>query len=101
MNQVGTITKQIATLVGMPEIAESAIMLGKSNVAHMVSKHPGDYKKYGNKIGEIVSEPDYVGKNPKDESIEYVKEFVIDGEYVKVAVRVSSSGVFSQGRCMC
>jgi len=33
-----------------------------------------------------------VGMNPKDGSIEYVREFLLDGEFVKVAVRVSGSG---------
>lgn len=32
---------------------------------------------------------DYVGINSSDNSIEFVKEYVIDNEFVKVAVRVS------------
>ena len=40
----------------------------------------------------ILAAPDYVGQNPTDGSIEYVKEYVINGEYVKVAVRIAGSG---------
>lgn len=42
----------------------------------------------------ILAYPDYVGQNPKDGSIEYVKEFLRDGEYVKVAVRLAQSERF-------
>jgi len=60
----------------------------------MQNSHPEDFEKYGSHLSEILENPDYVGKNPKDESIEYVKEFCIDGEYVKVAVRISSHGKY-------
>ena len=60
----------------------------------MQSKHPQDYQKYGQYIQSILSAPDYVGMNPSDSSIEYVKEFNINNEYVKVAVRISSGGKY-------
>lgn len=92
MKQIGTISKQVAKLVGLPELEGMAIMLGDSNIAHMKSKHPSDYEKYGGEISNIVTAPDYIGRNPKDNSIEYVKGYVVDDEYVKVAVRVSAAG---------
>ena len=49
---------------------------------------------YGERIPEIIDSPDYVAKNPSDNSIEYVKEFSVNDGYVKVAVRVSNSGVY-------
>jgi hypothetical protein len=58
----------------------------------MKKSHPADYERYGDRINIIIDSPDYVGINPKDSSIEYVKEFVVDGEHVKVAVRVTGSG---------
>lgn len=58
----------------------------------MQTSHPADYAKYGTHLAQILGEPDYVGINRKDDSIEYVKEFLLDGEYVKVAVRVSAGG---------
>lgn len=69
-------------------------MLGESNVEHMKKRHPADYDKYGCDIELILSEPDYVGQNPKDSSIEYVKGYHIDGKYVKVAVRLSAKGTY-------
>ena len=57
----------------------------------MKTSHPEDFEKYGSKLSKILSIPDYVGQNPSDGSIEYVKEFFVEGEYVKVAVRLSGS----------
>lgn len=75
-------------------MANKPIFLGETNIAHMQTSHPEDYEKYGEDVARIISEPDYVCTNRKDDSIEYVKEFLLHGEYVKVAVRVSAGGRF-------
>ena len=90
--QVGVITPRVAALLNRSDLCDQPIFLGDSNIAHMQSSHPADFAKYGNQLSAILSSPDYVAINQKDDSIEYVKEFLIDNEYVKVAVRVSSSG---------
>ena len=94
MKKVGEITPKIAALLNMEVPLKASIMLGETNIAHMMDKHGDAYRKYGDKIQEILAEPDYVGQHPTDGSIEYVKEYIIDGEYVKVAVRLSNSGVY-------
>ena len=45
------------------------------------------------KIDKIIEFPNYVGINPLDNSIEYVKEFKQYGEFAKVSVRASGSGI--------
>ncbi len=88
--KIGTITLNIQNLLQLPTMLDNNIYLGLTNIAHMESSHPEDYAKYKNQIQNILSNPDDVGLNPKDGSIEYVKNFIISDEYVKVAVRVSS-----------
>ena len=92
MAVVGTISAKVASLLGLSIPAGTPIHLGQTNVAHMRQSHPDDYAKYGADITAILAAPDYVGLNPSDGSIEYVKEYVIDGDFVKLAVRVSGSG---------
>ncbi|MBE6951710.1 MAG: transposase [Ruminococcaceae bacterium] len=89
---IGHVSARVISLLGLPLEENQPIFLGCSNIAHMQSRHPADYNKYGAYIPMILKNPDYVGKNPKDDFIEYVKEFQIDGEYVKVAVRLSGGG---------
>lgn len=92
IQKVGTISPRVAAALGLSGIDNAPVYLGDSNIAHMQARHPADYQKYGAEIPNIIAAPDYVGRNQKDGSIEYVKEFIVDGEFVKVAVRVSSSG---------
>lgn len=72
--QVGMVTRHIAELLNVRELAGKPILLGDSNVQHMQSSHPADYEKYGVQLGKILESPDYVAINRKDNSLEYVKE---------------------------
>ena len=93
MQPIAHITQEIIDLLGLPCQGSTPIYLGQTNRAHMESSHPQDYQKYQEYIGLILTEPEYVGVNPSDQSLEYVRAFQIDEhEYVKVAVRVSLSG---------
>ena len=90
--QGGKLSQRVIELLGLTLSEGRSILLGESNIAHMVSRHPEDYALYGEYIPLILSMPDYVALNTKDESIEYVKEVQMDDIYVKVAVRVSARG---------
>ena len=91
---VGTISEKVKNLLNLSIIDDNNIYIGKSNIEHMQRRHSLDYKKYGNQIQNILKYPDYIGLNPKDNSIEYVKNFLIDNEYVKVAVRISKGNKY-------
>lgn len=86
---VGILTADIITALGLHYNEGEPILLGSGNISHMMKRHPNDYAKYGQFIPAILSHPDYVGQNPSDGSIEYVKNFEVNGEFVKVAVRLS------------
>ena len=90
--QVGKLDSKIIRLLSLNFAPNTPIFIGQSNIDHMKKSHPVDFAKYGANINAILSAPDYVSQNPKDGSIEYVKEFRIDNEFVKVAVRVSGNG---------
>ena len=89
MRQVGVITEQVIRVLRLDVAPDTPIFLGDTNIAHMQADHERDYLRYGGMIEEIIAAPTYVGH--KKGSIEYVKEVA---EYVKVAVRVSSDGVY-------
>lgn len=91
LNKIGTINKRVINKLGL-NIDPTPVYIGDSNVKHMKARHPKDYEKHKNHISLILSKPDYIRINKKDNSLEYVKEFKVGNEYVKVAIRVSSSG---------
>lgn len=94
VQKIGTISAHVAALLGLSNAVNMPILIGASNIEHMKTSHPADYEKYGDQISLIVNDPDYVGINQSDGSIEYVKEYKIDDEYVKVAVRISTKGQY-------
>ena len=94
MSKIGSISTQVQALLNFSVNGDCNIYLGDSNIEHMKRKHFQDYQKYGHQIKSILMNPDFVAFNSSDKSVEYVKEFKIDNEYVKVAVRVSNSGKY-------
>lgn len=89
--KVGVLKQNVIDLLALPYKAGVPILLGESNVEHMKKSHLYDYEIYCNDISTIIDCPDYVALN-KDGSIEYVKEFKVNEDFVKVAVRISISG---------
>jgi hypothetical protein len=94
MSTVGSVTQEIQKLLNLNISGDNHIYLGATNIAHMQSSHPTDYAKYKEEIPGILAAPDYVGINPSDNSIEYVKEFLVNKEFVKVALRISSGNKY-------
>lgn len=90
MKKIGVLSDKIMNLLNISYITDNNIYIGDSNIEHIKKSHPLDYLKYKDEIPNILANPDYVGINKKDNSIEYVKEYKIDNDFVKVAVRVST-----------
>lgn len=91
--QIGKITKKIIEILKLNYKDEVPIFIGEANLKHMQEEHPEDFVKYGASIEDIISNPTYLARNEKKKSIEFIKEYKINNEYVLVAVRVSSNNV--------
>ncbi len=78
--KVGIVSENVKKLLGLSSVVDDNIYMSATNIAHMESSHPADYAKYKDQMKNILASPDYVGKNPNDNSIEYVKNFIIDNE---------------------
>lgn len=86
---VGQVNAHVEALLSLTVPDDRNIYISPGNIAHMQSSHPQDFARYGADIELILAAPDYVGQNPKDGSIEYVKEYRVNNDFVKVAVRLS------------
>jgi len=91
--QIGKVTNKIIEVLGLDYNEEKPIFIGEANLLHMKEEHPKDFEKYGSYIEEIIKNPTYLARNEKKKSIEFIKEFKVDNEYVLVAVRVSSNNI--------
>ena len=63
-----------------------------SQEEHIKSRHPYEYEKYFCDIEDIIRVPDYIGKNPHDASILFVRLYEVCGEYIRVAVKITPYG---------
>lgn len=90
--QIGKVNKRVIKLLDLDYDEELPIILGDTNIEHMKREHLEDYNKYGKDIEEIIKNPTYVARNPNQGSIEYIKEYKIDNEFILVAVRISNKG---------
>lgn len=90
---VATLARQVIERFELYDFEEGQpIYCGESNIEHMKKGHEKDFERYGQYIGEIITNPTYIAKHPNKPSIEYIKEIVTDdNELVLVAVRASTS----------
>ena len=92
--KIGCFSADVIHTLGLNIPIGTPIYISESNIEHIKKSHPKDFQKYSCDIESIIAYPDYVGRNHKDGSIEFTKEYCIDGDFVKVAVRVSSHNIF-------
>ena len=92
--KIGVFSARIIEILELDIPAGTPIYITDSNLEHMKTFHSDDFAQYGSELNNIIANPDYVGKNAKDDSIEFTKEYYINGEYVKVAVRISTHNIY-------
>ncbi len=90
--EVGRISQKIIELLQLNLSPNTPVYIGKSNIEHIKNRHPYEYDKYYSDLSNIINLPDYVGLSPKDSSILFVKLYEFDGEYIRVAVKITSVG---------
>ena len=90
MAPIAYISQTIIDILKLDIAPNTPVFIGESNINHIKSRHPYEYDKYFPDIGNIINSPDYVGL--KDSSILFVKLYEVDDEYIRVAVRITSSG---------
>lgn len=94
MKIIGYIFKDVIKTLGLNISPDTPVFIGESNIEHIKNRHPYEFDKYYKDISIIINSPDYVGINPKDDSILFVKLYNVDGEYVRVAVKIASGGKY-------
>ena len=95
VDKIGKFSKKIIDLLNLNIPENTEIYIGNQNREHMEKKHSHDYYYYYHLLPNIISNPDYVGIEPKNNSIEYIKEVSIDPSVIiKIAIRVSSNGKY-------
>lgn len=90
--EIGKLSARVVDLLESGYSVDSPIYIGYENIEKIKTKHPEAFRKYGRDIKKIISSPDYIAKHPKNDSIQYIKVYRKDNNYVMVAVRASRGG---------
>lgn len=90
--KIGMVTKRVIKLLDLDFKTEIPIYIGEDNVNHMKREHLEAFTKYGSDIEDIINNPTYIARNPNQGSIEYIKEYQLDDDFVLVAVRATNKG---------
>lgn len=91
MKQIGEISQNVIDLLGLKMESNTPILIGKSNIEHIKNRHPYEYDKYFGEIENILQNPNYIGMNPKENSIMFVKEYEANSEFIRVAIKVTAN----------
>lgn len=93
--KIGTIDEIVINALSLSLDPDTPIFVGETNIQHMKDKHPADFLKYGDKLGEILQSPDFVAEHPTQHSIEFIKKYYDEEkeDYVLVAVRATNNGI--------
>lgn len=94
--KVGVINDIVIHTLNLSLEPGTPIFISETNIEHMKGEHPEDYEKYGHKLADILSSPDYIAEHPRNGSIQYIKVFFdeVEEKRVLVAVRTSKNGIF-------
>lgn len=92
MKPIAHISQEVVDILELDIAPNTPVFIGETNLEHIKSRHPYEYDKYLPDVGNIINLPDYVGLSRKDNSILFVKLYEVNGEYIRVAVRITSGG---------
>jgi len=90
--KIGKIDDRVIYLLDLNLPEGTPIYINNNNISRIKRKHPNDYAKYGKDIVDIINKPTYITQHPINKSIEYIKVYKEEQDYVLIAIRLSSGG---------
>lgn len=92
--KLGIIGKEIVDAFNLSIKPNTPIYIGLHNRIHMDNNHSDIYVEFADRMSDIIKNPDYVGINPHDDSLEYYRTFGEITIHIKIAVRPTKNGVY-------
>lgn len=94
IEKLGVIGNSIVNLFDLDIDPKTPVYIGLNNRIHMENAHGEIYREFESCISDILNNPEYVGVNPHDESLEYYKSYNDVMVHIKLAVRSTNKGVY-------
>ncbi len=92
MRVVGRINSEIYKCVTAGIVTDEVIITDE-RIAHIESRHPGDYQRYQQYIADMVLDPDYIIKDDRPFTAMVLKEFENEDKtkHFRLALRLLTS----------
>ena len=90
--KIGEFSQKLIDVLGLKISAGTPIYIGDSNIEHIKFRHPYEYEQYFCDIENIIKFPDYIGQNPHDHSVLFVRLYEMRKEYIRIAVKINLCG---------
>lgn len=94
IEKLGIVGNSIVNLFDLDIDPQTPVYIGLNNRIHMENTHGETYREFESCISEILSNPEYVGVNPHDKSLEYYKSYNDVMVHIKLAVRSTNNGIY-------
>ena len=99
--KLGRISRKVEKALGLSLVCDVNIYLPQPQLDQLAASRPHDYLKRLDEISGICRDPDYVRYDESNDTFIYLKEYIKDGVFLKVAVDLTHAQtrqLLDQGR---
>lgn len=90
--KLGRISRKVEKALGLSLVCDVNIYLPQPQLDQLAASRPHDYLKRLDEISGICRDPDYVRYDESNDTFIYLKEYIKDGVFLKVAVDLTHEG---------
>lgn len=90
--KLGRINRACEKALGLSLVSDVNVYMGSLELDQLAASRPNDYLQTIEEIGTIIKKPDYIRYDENKDEFIFLREYIQNGSFVKVAVRLSHIG---------
>ena len=75
-----------------PDIRTGEVIITDERIEHIRKRHPNDFERYSQYIGEMVKNPQYILEDPFPNTAVILQEFCEEGERFRLVLKLAVVG---------
>ncbi len=89
MYTVGKLNREIYKCI-TADIMTDEVVITDNQIQHIKDRHPGDYERFSQYFGEIISQPDYILESNKPNTAFLLKSVEDNGDHFQLILRIKT-----------
>ncbi len=90
VHAVGKINREIYKCI-TGDIVTDEVIITDNQIQHIRERHPNDFERFSQYLGEIVNQPDYILESDKPNTAFILKAFEDNGNNFQLILRIKTS----------